>query len=285
MAQLGALISFQAGTPAVANDVNYNFNLIRTFINSANFGVDNITGTLASRSGSPILTINQISEPFSPLYIINSQNKSGIQIDQQVNLDPNHGVIFINDTATQSNTTSAGLLMYLSNASINPAILIKHGGSGGAETFKLTKLALSLFDGVLEVDSQGVLSSNDIFADGKIVAKNSTVEYEVNPQLFSAGSLNNNDAKQINWNNGPVQELTLNTSGSVSLSFINPSLGGVYLLKITRGATLNGTLSWPASVKWGVSGAPVLSSAATKVDLISFVYDGTNYYGTYSLGY
>ena len=285
MAQLGALISFQAGTPAVANDVNYNFNLIRTFINSANFGVDNITGTLASRSGSPILTINQISEPFSPLYIINSQNKSGIQIDQQVNLDPNHGVIFINDTATQSNTTSAGLLMYLSNASVNPAILIKHGGSGGAETFKLTKLALSLFDGVLEVDSQGVLSSNDIFADGKIVAKNSTVEYEVNPQLFSAGSLNNNDAKQINWNNGPVQELTLNTSGSVSLSFINPSLGGVYLLKITRGATLNGALSWPASVKWGVSGAPVLSSAATKVDLISFVYDGTNYYGTYSLGY
>lgn len=285
MAQLGALISFQAGTPAVANDVNYNFNLIRTFINSANFGVDNITGTLSSRSGSPILTINQISEPFSPLYIINSQNKSGIQIDQQVNLDPNHGVIFINDTATQSNTTSAGLLMYLSNASVNPAILIKHGGSGGTETFKLTKLALSLFDGVLEVDSQGVLSSNDIFADGKIVAKNSTVEYEVNPQLFSAGSLNNNDAKQINWNNGPVQELTLNTSGSVSLSFINPSLGGVYLLKITRGATLNGTLSWPASVKWGVSGAPVLSSAATKVDLISFVYDGTNYYGTYSLGY
>lgn len=143
MAQLGALISFQAGTPAVANDVNYNFNLIRTFINSANFGVDNIDSTLSSRSGAPILALEQVSEPFSPLYIINAQSKHAINIWQQASLDANQGVILINDTITQSDSTTAALLMTLAAGSTNPAILIKHGSS--TETLRLTKDALSLF--------------------------------------------------------------------------------------------------------------------------------------------
>ena len=144
MAQLGALISFQAGTPAVANDVNYNFNLIRTFINSSNFGVDNINSTLSSRSGAPILTLEQVSEPFSPLYIINAQSKHAINIWQQASLDANQGVILINDTITQTTASTAALLMTLAAGSTNPAILIKHGL---VETFKLTKDALSGFAG------------------------------------------------------------------------------------------------------------------------------------------
>jgi microcystin-dependent protein len=144
MAQLGALISFQAGTPAVANDVNNNFNLIRTFINSANFGVDNINSTLSSRSGAPILTLEQVSEPFSPLYIINAQSKHAINIWQQASLDANQGVILINDTITQTTASTAALLMTLAAGSTNPAILIKHGV---VETFKLTKDALSGFAG------------------------------------------------------------------------------------------------------------------------------------------
>lgn len=186
MAQLGALISFTAGTPAVANDVNYNFNLIRTFINSANFGVDNITSTLASRSGSPILTINQVSEPFSPLYIINAQNKSGIQIDQQVSFDANHGGILINDTATQTNASTAALLMHLSNASTNSAILIKHGGAGGTETFKLTKSSLSLFAGVVEFSESKIklpirdtAQQNAITQEGAILYNSDTQSVNV----------------------------------------------------------------------------------------------------------
>lgn len=142
MAQLGALVSFVAGTPAVANDVNYNFNLIRTFINSANFGVDNINGTLSSRSGAPIMTLEQVSEPFSPLYIINAQSKHAINIWQQASLDANQGVILINDTITQGDSTSAALLMTLASLSTNPAMLIKHGAN---ETLRLTKDALSVF--------------------------------------------------------------------------------------------------------------------------------------------
>lgn len=142
MAQLGALISFTAGTPAVANDVNYNFNLIRTFINSSNFGVDNINGTLSSRSGAPILTLEQVSEPFSPLSIINAQSKHAINIWQQASLDANQGVILINDTITQTTASTAALLMTLATLSTNPAILIKHGAN---ETLRLTKDALSVF--------------------------------------------------------------------------------------------------------------------------------------------
>jgi hypothetical protein len=48
------------------------------------------------------------------------------------------------------------------------------------------------------------------------------------------------------------------------------------------------TATWPTSgvsVKWVGGTAPVLSTAAGAIDIVSFYYNGTNYYGSYGIGF
>jgi hypothetical protein len=68
------------------------------------------------------------------------------------------------------------------------------------------------------------------------------------------------------------------------MTLSNPVTGGAYLLKIVQGAT-PGTVTFPATVKWGTAGTPTLSTIAGKIDIINLYYDGTNYFGTYALGF
>jgi microcystin-dependent protein len=183
MAQLGALVSFTAGTPAVADDVNYNFNLIRTFLNSSSVGVDNLEGTLSSRSGAPILTLEQTSEPFSPLYIINAQNKNALHIWQQASLDAGQALVYLNDTITQTDTTTAGILMAFAAGSLNPALLIKHGAT---ENLRFTSSELDLFNSAVEISNARVKlpvrttgQRNAITQEGSIVYNTDTDQVNV----------------------------------------------------------------------------------------------------------
>lgn len=111
--------------------------------------------------------------------------------------------------------------------------------------------------------------------------------YILSPQLYGGGT--KTAAFNIDWANGPVQEFTLNvTGGTVSLSgstLNNPVTGGCYMLKLIQGATPTNITAWPASVLWGAAGIPTLSNTTGLIDIINFVYDGTNYYGTYALGF
>lgn len=97
---------------------------------------------------------------------------------------------------------------------------------------------------------------------------------------FSAG--NTSTALTIDWNNSNVQSCT--ATGNVTFTFSNPKNGGRYLIVITQDATGSRTYTWPAAVKW-VGGTAPVGSGANKVDVIAFVYDGTNYFGSASLNF
>lgn len=111
--------------------------------------------------------------------------------------------------------------------------------------------------------------------------------YILSPQLYPGGA--KTAAFNIDWSNGPIQEFTLNVSGgTVSLAsstFSNAVTGGCYMLKLIQGATPTNITGWPAAVLWGAAGIPTLSGSTGDIDIINFVYDGTNYYGTYALGF
>jgi len=40
--------------------------------------------------------------------------------------------------------------------------------------------------------------------------------------------------------------------------------------------------TWPAAVLWPDGTAPTLSTGANDIDIVSFYYDGTNYFGNSS---
>lgn len=106
--------------------------------------------------------------------------------------------------------------------------------------------------------------------------------YILSPQLYDEGTETGNFT--LNLANGPAQQVTINAAGPLTITLSNPVTGGAYLIKIIQGAT-PGTVTWPANVLWGAAGAPTLSLATGDIDIINLFYDGTDYYGTYALGF
>jgi len=83
-------------------------------------------------------------------------------------------------------------------------------------------------------------------------------------------------AQTIDWNNGNVQIITL-TGNITSFTMSNPITGGRYVMIMKQDGTGSRSIVWPTAVKWPGSTTPT-SSGASKVDVYSCVYDGTNYY-------
>jgi hypothetical protein len=54
---------------------------------------------------------------------------------------------------------------------------------------------------------------------------------------------------------------------------------------LKQAASTGGGTATFTSVKWGTAGTPVVTSTAGKMDIFSFVADGTNWYGSVAQGY
>lgn len=103
---------------------------------------------------------------------------------------------------------------------------------------------------------------------------------EWQPPLAAIGS--SGSTKTIDFKTGRCQTLTL--TADCTLTFSNPVAGERYDLIVTQDSTPR-AITWPASVKWPGGSAPTLSSGSGKKDVISFLYDGTNYFGTFAQNY
>ena len=140
MAQLPPLIQFNAGSPAIAQEVNDNFTDIRNHINGANIGTENLVSALLSRSGSPILNLTQLTENQIAFNVENSQSNTAVSIAQLASLAVGKSILKISETVAQTVGT-AQLHLSLQSGSTIPAILVQHSG---VDTLKLTKDYLRL---------------------------------------------------------------------------------------------------------------------------------------------
>lgn len=110
------------------------------------------------------------------------------------------------------------------------------------------------------------------------IARLGTVGAYTAQQYFSTATLT--DAATINWNLSTAQVAKLTIGGNRTLA--NPTNmvdGGTYILRITQDGTGSRTLAYGTAYKWPGGTAPVLSTTAGAVDIITFVSDGTNMYG------
>jgi len=80
---------------------------------------------------------------------------------------------------------------------------------------------------------------------------------------------------------GRVATITLTGTGRTMPAPLNLKVG-TYILRVYQDATGSRTItSWNAVFKWTAAVAPVLSTGANKLDIITFFSDGTNLYGSY----
>lgn len=70
-------------------------------------------------------------------------------------------------------------------------------------------------------------------------------------------------------------------TANCTYTFTAPAGPANLSLKLIQDATGSRTATWPATVKWAGGTAPTLTTTANAEDLITFYYDGTNYYGAW----
>jgi hypothetical protein len=85
----------------------------------------------------------------------------------------------------------------------------------------------------------------------------------------------------VDWDNGNNQTVTL--TSNTTFAFCNPICGANYAIILTQGSGGSKCVTWPASVEWPSCLPPTLSTTAGQKDVVTFLYDGTDYYG--SVGY
>jgi hypothetical protein len=84
---------------------------------------------------------------------------------------------------------------------------------------------------------------------------------------------------------GTVLTATLTASTACTFTMPTATAGKSFVLLLKQAAsTGNGTATF-TGVKWPVVGAPTITATAGKMDILTFVSDGTNWYGSYVQGY
>jgi len=89
----------------------------------------------------------------------------------------------------------------------------------------------------------------------------------------------------ISLTNGTVQTATLTASTACTFTMPTATAGKSFVLLLKQAvSTGNGTATF-TGVKWNSAGTPTMTATAGKMDIFSFVSDGTNWYGSASQGY
>ena len=85
--------------------------------------------------------------------------------------------------------------------------------------------------------------------------------------------------------NGTVQTATLTASTACTFTMPTATAGKSFILLLKQAASTGGGSATFTSVKWNSLGAPTITTTAGKMDILTFVSDGTNWYGSYNQGY
>ena len=84
---------------------------------------------------------------------------------------------------------------------------------------------------------------------------------------------------------GTVITATLTASTACTFTMPTATAGKSFVLLLKQAAsTGNGTATF-TGVKWPSTGAPTITATAGRMDILTFIADGTNWYGTIVQGY
>lgn len=89
--------------------------------------------------------------------------------------------------------------------------------------------------------------------------------------LASAAIQTLTDGATIAWDMSLGYNAKVTLGGNRTLAVSNPVEGITYSLGVNQDATGSRTMTWPASFNWGTTGAPTLTTTASKRDRITLI--------------
>lgn len=117
----------------------------------------------------------------------------------------------------------------------------------------------------------GAVIGADVQAYNANIAKTNEEQTFTAQQVPKNGSLT--DGATIDWNgssNGQVVAVTLAGNRTMNAP-TNIKQYALYIMRVSQDATGSRTLAWNAAYKFGGSGAPTLTTTASKTDILSFI--------------
>lgn len=159
----------------------------------------------------------------------------------------------------------------------------------------LTKNAYGDYSGYLGFEGTNAIATEDYVSNymplaggtltGDIDASNNDL-VDIKTATFNSEYDNGNSgtSKTIDWNNSQKQKIILTGNATITFTDITSGVGNL-VLRVIQDGTGSRTVTWDASVLWEGGTAPTLSTGANSVDIVSFYYDGTNYYGVAGLNF
>ena len=119
------------------------------------------------------------------------------------------------------------------------------------------------------------------FTDGGDVKVTNVVYFAAE----TANTIGDGATGTIDWNVSQKQKVTITGTG-ITCNFTNPPGACNLLLKVVQGDGSDVIATWDGDIKWPSNDTvPTLSTGNGDIDIISFYFDGTNYFGVASLDF
>jgi hypothetical protein len=160
---------------------------------------------------------------------------------------------------------------------------------GGIATFSAQPIfsSLTASSAVATDASKGLVSVTNTGTGSNVLGTSPTIN---NPtvtnyveSVVAIGTVTSSNT--IALTNGTVQTATLTASTACTFTMPTATAGKSFVLLLKQAAsTGNGTATF-TGVKFGTAGAPTITATAGKMDILTFVADGTNWYGSIAQGY
>ena len=154
-----------------------------------------------------------------------------------------------------------------------PVLKVAKGGTGissfgtGVATWLGTPSSANLAAAVTGETGSGAL----VFGTAPALSNPTVTNYVETPY-----SANSSTAITLDLANGTVQIITL--TGNATITMPTATSGKSFILMLKQDGTGSRTVTW-STVKWAGGTAPTITSTASRLDLLSFFADGTNWYG------
>ena len=234
-----------ATTDAVRLGQLQNFG-INTLITVA--GTDTITGTV-----SPSLTAYTAGQIFS--FVVGTTNTGAVTLNI--------------DGLGAKAVTRTGAIALVAGAMVTGQIaLVEYDG---------TRFQLLDPNAFTDLLVSGLLTATNVTASGLL-----TVTTYVE-SVVAVGTVTSSST--LSLTNGTVQTATLTASTACTFTMPTATAGKSFVLLLKQAAaTGNGTATF-TGVKFGTAGAPTITATAGKMDILTFIADGTNWYGSAVQGY
>ena len=164
-------------------------------------------------------------------------------------------------------------------------VSVKFGGAAGQIDFTNANSG----DGIMQqkVDTKDLViqqfDGDEVvrFTDGGDVKVTNVVYFAAE----TANTIGDGATGAIDWNVSQKQKVTITGTG-ITCNFTNPPGACNLLLKVVQGDGSDVIATWDSDIKWpGNDTVPTLSTGSGDIDIISFYFDGTNYFGVASLDF